>query len=90
MNKVHHSIILFNFSWIAMAELAPISVVSHEFRLPTEGYTPYLIFGLGCISFYAQVLMTKAIQMEEAGVVSVVKGSSEVCHVHNKLLTKLE
>lgn len=62
-----------------MAELGPISWASGDsFALPLEGYTPYLLIALGGLSFYAQVLLTKATQMEEAGIVSVVKGSAEV------------
>lgn len=83
MSTVHHSIILFNFAWIAMAELLPVCYLStpEDFIisdfLPIGDHTPYLLFALAVLSFYGQVLMTKAIQLEEAGVVAVVRGSSE-------------
>ncbi|KAH9395246.1 hypothetical protein TYRP_021005 [Tyrophagus putrescentiae] len=83
MSTVHHSIILFNFAWIAMAELLPVCYLStpEDFVisdfLPIGDHTPYLLFALAVLSFYGQVLMTKAIQLEEAGVVAVVRGSSE-------------
>ena len=81
MANVQHSLIVFNFSWIAMASLAPISIATNQFTLPTTGYTPYLIFGLMLVAFWAQIFQTKATQMEQAGVVSVIRGCTEVSYV---------
>lgn len=61
-----------------MIEMVIIDYLFFDIQLPTEGYTPYLIFLIGILSFYAQLLLTRAIQIEEAGVVSVIRTSSEV------------
>lgn len=61
-----------------MIEMVMIDYFFYDIQLPTTGYTPYLIFLIGILSFYAQLLLTRAIQIEEAGVVSVVRTSSEV------------
>ena len=55
-----------------------INYIFYDFHLPTTGYSAYLITVLAVFSFYGQMLLTKAIQVEEAGVVSVVRVSGEV------------
>ena len=55
-----------------------INSIWFQFRIPTEGYNPYLIMGMAVTTFYGQVFLTKATQLEEAGVVSVVRASAEV------------
>ena len=72
--------ILFNFSIVASIEMAVIEAIFYrnEINLPTEGFTPYLVMLVGIGSFYAQLFITRAIQIEEAGVVSVVRTSGEV------------
>lgn len=78
MNTVHHSVIMFNFAWLAIIEIMLINYAFFDFNLPTNGHTPYLLFILACLSFYAQITFIKAIQIEEAGIVSVIRGSAEV------------
>lgn len=58
-----------------------IDYVFFGFKLPTNGYSPYIIFLIGIFSFYAQLLLTRALQIEEAGVVSVIRTSGEVSAV---------
>ncbi len=81
MKAVHHSVINFLFSAIAMAELAPLAFIVDEFVVPVEGYLPYLLIALGTFAYYSQLTLVKAIQKEEAGVVSIIKDSSEVSFV---------
>ncbi len=78
MRKTHQSVILFNFALVAILEMTLINVVFYDFKLPTTGYSAYLVSILAILSFYGQMLLTKAIQIEEAGVVSVVRVSGEV------------
>lgn len=79
MRKTHHSVILFNFALIAIFEMVIVNFFTIGLRFPpTNGSTPWLIMALGMLSFYGQLLLTKAVQLEEAGVVSVVRVSSEV------------
>lgn len=77
MRKTHQSVILFNFALVAILEMTLINVVFYDFKLPTTGYSAYLVSILAILSFYGQMLLTKAIQIEEAGVVSVVRVSGE-------------
>lgn len=88
IRSTHHSIILFNFSLVAILEMVTIEFgqaiwsdqgnVDKILTLPLEGYTPWLMCLLAVLSFYGQILLTKAIQLEEAGVISVVRASGEV------------
>lgn len=78
MRKTHQSVILFNFALVAILEMTLINVIFYDFRLPTTGTSAYLVSILAILSFYGQMLLTKAIQIEEAGVVSVVRVSGEV------------
>lgn len=77
MTRVHYSVILFNFSLVAIMEMLAISLLFSNFTLPTNGYTPYMIFALALLSYYAQILLTKALQIEEAGIISLIRGSTE-------------
>ncbi len=71
--------LLFYFSAISIVETSVINAVFFQFRLPINGgYTPYLIILLGVCAFFGQLFLTKAVQLEEAGIVSVVRSSSEV------------
>lgn len=81
MKAVHHSVINFLFSAIAMAELAPLAFAVDDFVVPVEGYLPYLLIALGTFAYYSQLTLVKAIQKEEAGVVSIIKDSSEVSFI---------
>ena len=78
VKEVHNSVILFNFSLVAVVETAILTGLDDGFTLPTEGYTPWLIMVLCVFSFYAQLLLTRALQMEEASLVSVTRSSAEV------------
>lgn len=49
-----------------------------SFRIPVEDYNAYWVIGLGLFSFYGQFFLTKACQLEEAGIVSIVRSSSDV------------
>lgn len=78
MKAVHHSVINFLFSAIAMILLSPLAFAVDDFVIPINGYLPYLLIALGTFAYYSQLTLVKAIQKEEAGVVSIIKDSSEV------------
>ena len=86
MRKTHHSVILFNFAIISILEMSLINFLFYDFHLPTTGYSAYLITILAVFSFYGQLLLTKAIQIEEAGVVSVVRVSGEVSYFYSDFI----
>lgn len=48
------------------------------FTLPQGGMIPWLIMLLAVVSFYGQLMLTKALQCEEAAIVSMTRSASEV------------
>ena len=75
---LHHSVILFNFAWVAIIETSVITSMLSGFKLPNCGASPWLLMILAVLSFYGQLLLTMALQVEEAGMVSVTRSSAEV------------
>ncbi|RWS27898.1 transmembrane protein-like protein [Leptotrombidium deliense] len=75
---LHHSVILFNFAWVAIIETSIITYALDGFKLPKCGIAPWLLMLLAIFSFYGQFLLTRALQLEEAGLVSVVRAAAEV------------
>jgi len=78
VKECHNSVILFNFALVAIAETAILTGIDDGFSLPEGPYAPWMLMGLAVLSFYAQLLLTKALQVEEASLVSVTRSSSEV------------
>lgn len=78
VKSCHNSVILFNFSIVAIAETSILTAVSGQFKLPVTGMAPWLLMTLAVLSFYGQLLLTKALQLEEASIVSVTRASAEV------------
>ena len=77
VKECHDSVILFNFSLVALSEVSIITAAEKGFSMPT-GNAPWLLMALAILSFYGQLLLTKALQVEEASLVSVIRSSSEV------------
>lgn len=73
VKEVDGSVILLNFSVVAIIETGTITAVLDGFTLPSCGMAPWLLMLLGILSFYAQLLLTKALQVEEASIVSVTR-----------------
>ena len=74
-----HSTILFNFSWVALTESLVLTYTVHDgLQLPTDPIVPWLMVLLGILSFYGQMLLTRALQAEEAALVSVTRSAAEV------------
>lgn len=78
LKDVHSSVILFNFSIVAIFETCIITAALDGFKIPDCGIAPWLLTALATLSFYAQLLLTKALQVEEASLVSVTRSSTEV------------
>lgn len=55
-----------------------INSIFYDFRIPVQEYNAYWVMALGLFSFYGQFFLTKACQLEEAGVVSIVRSSCDV------------
>lgn len=78
VKECHNSVILFNFSVVAIIETSILTGIDGGFSIPHVGYAPWLLMLLAVLSFYAQLLLTKSLQLEEASLVSVTRSSSEV------------
>lgn len=78
---VHHSVIMFNFGWVAILETATIGLLTARFELPRCGLDRWLLVVLGAFSFGGQVLLTRALQLEQAGPVSVVRAAADIVFV---------
>lgn len=78
VKDVHSSVILLNFSVVAIIETSIITAALDGFKLPDCGLAPWLLTLLAVLSFYAQLMLTKALQVEEASLVSVTRSSMEV------------
>ncbi|XP_074597855.1 serine/threonine-protein kinase polo [Brevipalpus obovatus] len=78
VKHLHHSTILFNFAWVASIEMSMITFFMDGYELPECGIAPWLLMILAVLSFYAQMCLTRALQVEEAGIVSVTRSSGEL------------
>lgn len=78
VKHLHHATILFNFAYVALAEVSIVTYFSGGFHVPECGIAPWLLVVLGILSFYAQLMLTKALKVEEAGIVSVTRSSGEL------------
>lgn len=61
---LHHSVILFNFAWVAIIETSVITGLLKGFTFPNCGLSPWLLMVLAVLSFYGQLLLTMALQAE--------------------------
>lgn len=78
IRQVHHLIILANYAWIASFGMSIITYLMDGYNLPDHGSAPWLLMMMGMISFYGQILFTKALQVEEAGIIAVIRSSGEL------------
>lgn len=74
----HHAVIMFNFGWVAIIETTIITTVFEGFSLPASPFEWYLIVILGVFSFCGQILLTRSLQLEQAGPVSVVRATTDI------------
>ena len=78
LKDVHHSVLIFNFAWVALCESVIINSFVGNFKLPSCGFGPWGLTLLGILSFYGQFFLTIALKNEEAGLVSLIRGSAEL------------
>ncbi|XP_013793964.1 solute carrier family 35 member G1-like [Limulus polyphemus] len=78
VKDVHHSVILFNFGWIGVIVCTVGTLVFGEFSSISCVLDQWLILGLGFLSFIGQILLTKALQSEQAILVSVLRSSGSI------------
>lgn len=78
MTSVHHSIIMFNFGWVAIIETTVLTFITGEFTAPACGFEQWLVILLGIFSFCGQMLLTLALKQENAGPVAVVRAATDI------------
>ncbi|XP_076345482.1 solute carrier family 35 member G1-like [Tachypleus tridentatus] len=78
MKKIHHSVILFNFGWVGVIVTALSTAVFGNFSWPPCGIGQFLGVALGLFSFLGQIFFTKALQIEQAGFVSIVRAAADI------------
>ena len=69
---------MFNFGWVAIVETTIVTTVLQGFSLPASPFEWYLIVILGVFSFCGQILLTRSLQLEQAGPVSVVRATTDI------------
>ncbi|XP_067137424.1 solute carrier family 35 member G1-like [Centruroides vittatus] len=77
LKNLHHSVVMFNFGWVAVIETAIITSI-FGFNIPKCGLNQGLIVLLGIFSFFGQSLMTQALQTENAAPVSIVRAAVDI------------
>ncbi|CAN7944590.1 unnamed protein product [Ixodes pacificus] len=78
---VHHSVIMFNFGWVAILETTAITLAVARLEPPECGLDRWLLVLLAVFSFAGQILLTRALQLEQAGPVSVVRAAADIVFV---------
>lgn len=76
--SAHHSVIMFNFGWVALIETLVITSLMDGFSMPKYNWEWFYIVALGIFSFLGQVLLTRSLQLEAAGPVSVVRAATDI------------
>ncbi|CAL1300038.1 unnamed protein product [Larinioides sclopetarius] len=78
MTAVHHSVIMFNFGWVAIIETVCLTFLTGEFVAPTCGLEQWLVILLGIFSFCGQMLLTLALKTEHASPVAIVRAATDI------------
>lgn len=69
---------MFNFGWVAIVETVVITTLMNGFSMPHSLFEWLLIVLLGGFSFCGQILLTRSLQLEQAGPVSVVRAATDI------------
>lgn len=78
MKEVNHTVVIFNLAWVATIEMTVINYANDSFKMPACGAEPWLLMLVGVFSFFGQLMLTKALSVEEAGIVSVTRSSLDI------------
>ncbi|GIY31006.1 solute carrier family 35 member G1 [Caerostris extrusa] len=78
LQKVNVFIILFNFGVVATFINALLTILFGEFTLTTCGPQQAFVVAVGTFSFLSQLSLTKALEIEEAGPVSVLMAAGDI------------
>lgn len=78
LKGIHFSVIMTNFGSFAFVQCLLVTYIIGGLCLPPCGFDRYLIVALALFSFLGQILLTVALQMEQAGPVSIARSSDIV------------
>ncbi|XP_071532819.1 solute carrier family 35 member G1 [Panulirus ornatus] len=78
LKGLHFSVIMTNFAVVALFLTPVVSWFSGDLCVPRCGNERYLIVAIGVFSFGGQILLTKALQLEQAGPVSIARTADVV------------
>ncbi|XP_030762775.1 solute carrier family 35 member G1 [Sitophilus oryzae] len=78
LKDVHFSVIMTNFGAFAFVQCLIVSYFIGAFCLPVCGADRYLIVALALFSFLGQILLTVALQLEQAGPVAIARSTDIV------------
>lgn len=78
LHDVNVFIILFNFGIVATIVNAILTVAFGQFSWAVCGIQQWLVIAVGVFSFLSQLALTKALELEEAGPVSVLMAAGDI------------
>lgn len=78
LHDVNVFVILFNFGVVATAVNAMLTFAFGSFAWTACGVQQYLVIAVGVFSFLSQLALTKALELEEAGPVSVLMAAGDI------------
>ncbi|KAK9874137.1 hypothetical protein WA026_002492 [Henosepilachna vigintioctopunctata] len=78
LKSIHFSVIMTNFGSFALTQCLLVSYFIGALCLPPCGSDRYLIVALAVFSFLGQILLTLALQLEQAGPVAIARSSDIV------------
>ncbi|XP_018570762.1 solute carrier family 35 member G1 [Anoplophora glabripennis] len=78
LKGIHFSVIMTNFGCFALVQCVLVTILIGALCLPSCGIDRYLIVALALFSFLGQILLTLALQMEQAGPVAIARSSDIV------------
>lgn len=78
LKPVHFAVILFTCSWVAAIENFVIAYFSGALHIPERGISVMLVMGVGVFGYFGQFLFTKALKIEEAGLIVMAQCSMDL------------
>lgn len=78
LKGIHFSVIMTNFGSFALVQCLLVTYIIGGLCMPPCGADRYLIVALAVFSFLGQILLTVALQMEQAGPVAIARSSDIV------------
>ncbi|XP_003744041.1 solute carrier family 35 member G1-like [Galendromus occidentalis] len=81
LKDTDHFVVMLNFGWVAVIETFFLTLSLGSFTMPRSSDDLMMVFALCLFSFLGQVCLTRALQTEQAGPVSVVRATADIAFV---------